>query len=100
MRDVAYLQKKRAEILEAIRPICNVFGINDYDYEINETYNTEVLRIGDTRIGCSCNSESAVIQELVGYIFIWKWRGRSLGAFDKQTKNVIKQYWERGDRVL
>lgn len=93
MRDMIYLQQKRLKVLEAIKPICEVFGIKDYDYEVSETGQSEALRIGKIRIGCSCNSESATIEELVGYIFITTWRNRSIGAFNKQSKNVIKQYW-------
>ena len=71
------LEAKRIEVLEAIK----------------DSGQRETLRIGNTRIGCSCNSISAVIEELVGYIFIARWRDRNLGAFSIQTKNVIKRYW-------
>lgn len=84
--------KKRDEVLAAITPICNAFGINDFDY-IN-TDEKERLRIYDLEIGCSCNSVSAVVDELIGYIFVVRWcRNRYLGAFKTQTLNVIKQYW-------
>lgn len=33
MRDKEYLEWKRTEVLEEIKPICDAFGINDYDYE-------------------------------------------------------------------
>ena len=87
------LEAKRIEVLEAIKPICEAFKINDYDYEVKDSGQRETLRIGNTRIGCSCNSISAVIDELVGYIFIARWKDRYLGAFSIQTKNVIKRYW-------
>lgn len=94
MRDFEYLKTKRIEVLEAIKPMCEAFGITDYDYEISETGAKEVLRLNNTRIGCSCNSVSAVVNELIGYIFINRWcRSRYLGAFSTQVKNVIKQYW-------
>ena len=94
MRDFEYLKTKRVEVLEAIKPICDAFKITDYDYEISETGQKEILRINSTRIGCSCNSVSAVVNELIGYIFIKRWcRDRYLGAFKTQTQNVIKQYW-------
>lgn len=88
-----YLKMKRIEVLNHIKPICEAFGIKDYDYEVSETGQREALRIGKTRIGCSSNSLSATVEELVGYIFIMTWRNRSIGAFNKQSKNVIKQYW-------
>ena len=86
-----YLAKKRLEVLEEIKPICQAFNITDYDYEIDG--NRERLRINDTRIGCSCNSIKAIIDELVGYIFVCRFRERGLGAFKKQTFNKIKEYW-------
>ena len=89
-----HLIEKRKEVLNAIEPICNVFNIKDYDYEIKETGQRETLRIGKVRIACSCNSISAVIDELIGYIFIVRWcKNRSLGTFSTQCKNVIRQHW-------
>ena len=89
-----FLKGKRIEVLKEIKPICDVFNIKDYDYEINESGQREILRIYDVKIGCSCNSISAVKNELIGFIFLRTWgRDRSMGAFDKQSRNVIKQYW-------
>ena len=87
------LIEKRIEVLEKIKPICEAFGINDCDYEIDD-YGREALWINDIRIACSCNSISAVVDELIGYIFINTFcKNRSLGAFEKQVKNRIKEYW-------
>ena len=61
---VKYLQEKRAEVLKKIRPICEAFGIEDYDYIVSDKGETEILRIGTTKIGCSWNSIDAVVQEL------------------------------------
>lgn len=89
-----YLKEKRIKVLNAIKPICKAFDISDYDYEIKETGQREILRIGGTKIRCSLNSVDAVVNELIGYIFITKWcRNRHLGTFSTQTKNVIRQYW-------
>ena len=88
-----YLESKRLKVLERIKPICEAFGILDYDYEVKTAGQTETLRINGARIGCSSNSINAVVQELVGYIFLLHWRGRSLGAFETQVKNQIKRYW-------
>ena len=88
-----YLESKRTDVLKVIKPICEAFNIKDYDYEVKDYGQRETLRIGNTRIGCSHNSISAIIEELVGYIFIMTWRKRSMGAFENQTKNVIKRYW-------
>ena len=90
------LKQKRKEVLEAIKPICDVFGIKDYDYVVKEKgkRQRETLRINETHIGCSCNSTSAIVDELIGYIFIKRWcRNRSLGAFSTQAKNKITEFW-------
>lgn len=92
--DREYLIKKRVEALEAIKPICEAFKISDYDYEVDIEKGTEILRIYETKIGCSFNSISAVRDELIGFIFLRTWcRNRSLGAFSTKCKNVIKRYW-------
>lgn len=89
-----YLERKRAEVLQELKPICDAFGIRDYDYIVQDKAPTEVLSIGGTKVGCSHNSISAVIDELIGYIFITRWcRNRSLGTFSTQAKNQIKRYW-------
>ena len=92
--DYSYLAEKRLDVLKEIKPICEAFKITDYDYEVDTGKGSEHLRIYSTKIGCASNSISAVVDELVGYIFIKTWcRNRYLGAFSTQTKNVIKQYW-------
>lgn len=91
MNDI-YAQAKRTEVLDAITPICKAFGINDYDYIISPNF--ELLRTNDTLIGCSANSVSAVIDELIGYLFVARFcRNRSIGAFATQTINQVKRYW-------
>lgn len=67
---IEYLKKKRLEVLERIKPICDAFGIKDYDYIVKETGQNECLRLYDTYIECSCNSIEATMEELIGYIFI------------------------------
>ena len=85
---------KRQQVLEAIKPICDAFGIKEYDYLIDEKNGIERLIVNGVKIGCSCNSVMATIDELVAYIFVQRWtRNRSLGAFQTQTLNVIKRYW-------
>lgn len=88
------LNDKRIEVLETIAPICEAFNIKDYDYIVKESGQREILRIGEIKIGCTSNSISAVVDELIGYIFITRWcRNRSLGAFKTQVKNQIMRYW-------
>lgn len=88
------LNKKRNEVLEAIAPICSVFKIDDYDYIVSETGQHETLRIYDTRIGCSCNSIDAVIDELIGWLFVKRFcKNRYIGAFQTQTLNQVRRHW-------
>jgi hypothetical protein len=92
MHDEKYYSDKKAEVMQAITPICQVFGIKDFDYIFNEKQ--ERLKLNDTLIGCSYNSVSEVVDELIGYIFVKRYcRNRWIGAFKTQTLNVIKQYW-------
>ena len=87
------LKEKRVEVLKTIKPICEAFNI-EYDYIIKETGQTETLVLNGQKIGCSCNSISAVINEVIGYIFVKIYcRDNWLGHFRTQTLNVIKQYW-------
>ena len=65
-----YLEEKRMKVLSTIIPVLRPFGITKVDYEVNlETYQ-ETLVIDDTRIGCTCNSLEAILQEVIGYLFI------------------------------
>ena len=64
------LNKKRLEVLAEIEPIMRAFNIKDYDYIVRDKGQRETLRIYDTKIGCSYNSVSAVVDEVIGYIFV------------------------------
>ena len=98
---IEYLKKKRLEVLERIKPICDVFGIKDYDYIVKETGQTECLRLYDTYIGCSHNSIEATVEELIGYIFIKIYcKGRSIGAFRAQTLKQIRMYWLSEESII
>lgn len=89
-----YLQKKRVDVLKKIAPICNVFGIEDYDYIVKESGQTETLQVNDVKIGCTYNSVEAIVDELIAYIFVSRYcRNRSLGTFKTQTLNQIRRYW-------
>lgn len=88
-----YFGDKVKQIDEKIAPICKAFNINDYGYEI-DTNGKEMLVLEGQKIGCTGNSISAVVDELIGYIIITRYcRNRSLGVFEKQTQNYIKRYW-------
>lgn len=81
---------KREMVLKELNPIANVLGIK-LDYVIEE--NREYLCCNGQRICCSCTGICGIRQEFFGYVFLREWRDRYIGAFDKQTRNYIKQYW-------
>lgn len=94
MDNLEYLQNKRKTVLENIKPICDAFGILSYDYIVSDEGQSEILQIYDTKICCSENSISAVIDELIGWIFVKIYcKNRYIGAFKIQTLNQIKKYW-------
>jgi len=96
-----YMKEKRQEILNSIKPKLNAWGVYDFDYEytLNEAKThtkTEYLRIERDYIGCLSNSLYAVELEVLGWLFERIWRkGHTLGAFDIQSRNVIKRYWRK-----
>lgn len=100
-RELKCLEQKRLDVLKEIKPICEAFGISDYDYIIVHDYTLqEILRIEKVKIACSCNSIYAVKQELVGYIFINYFKERALGRFKTQVFNQITAYWLlNGDEI-
>lgn len=86
--------KKKEQILCEIDPICNAFGLKNVDYKIDTEKLSEKLCIDGTEIGCTGNSVSAVVDELIAYIFVSRYcKNRDLGPFHKQTINYIKRYW-------
>ena len=90
---IKYLkEKKRPEVLQEIKPICEAFNI-EYDYVIGK-YDTfsETLILNGQDIGCCNNSILAVKEEVIGYIFI-KYYNR-WWHFKPHTKKFIKQYWK------
>ena len=83
---------KRQQVLDNIKPICKAFGIEKYDYEINNDTLSETLVLNGTRIGCSCNSISATIEEVIGYIFIRVYCENRYWYHKPQTEKAIKKY--------
>lgn len=89
-----YLEEKRLKVLEEIKPICDIFGLNDYDYLIDIDKGEETLRINDTYIGCTSDNILAIKNELIGYIFINIYcKSINLGPFEPHIKKQIKRNW-------
>ena len=98
-----YNSEKRQKVLDMIKPLCELFHIEQYDYVIEERtedgcWTNEYLVLDGQRIGCCGNSVESSFYEAVGYVIIKRYcRWRSLGAFEKQTQNYIKRYWLKGE---
>ncbi len=90
MKDKEYYEKKRQRVLEELEPIAKPLGIK-VDYVWNEE--REYLVCDNQKICVCATSIYGIRQEFFGYVFLKEWYDRSLGAFDKQTRNHIKQYW-------
>ena len=92
--------EKVRRVMEMIKPLCDLFHIDDYGYYIEERsadgyHTSEWLVLDGQKIGCTGNSEKSSFYEAVGYVIIKRYcRWRSLGAFDRQTKNYIMRYWK------
>jgi len=85
---------KRNEVLTEIKPIMEAFQITNYDYIVKDFGQTETLVINEIGIGCSCNSVGAIINEIIGYLFVTSFKKfRYLGNFETQTLNRVKEYW-------
>lgn len=96
-----YLEEKRMKVLNTIIPVLRTFGITKVDYEVNlETYQ-ETLVIDDTRIRCTCNSIEAILQEVIGYLFIKTWVPPRILVSDPYVDHcveVITHYWVKEER--
>lgn len=92
---VEYYNSKRNTVLETIKPICEAFGITDYDYEIDPKKLTETLVVEEKRIGCTCNSIGATVRELVVYIFIGCGGAYKIHNFRKPVLNDLMRYWKK-----
>lgn len=84
------MSDKRKQVLEELKPIASALGI-EIDYVIEER--REYLVCDDQKICTNSTSIYGIRQEFFGYVFMREWRDRSLGVFDRQTRNHIKQYW-------
>ena len=89
-RENSYKQK-REKVLEVIKPICEVFGIKDYDYVCNSE--KERLVLEGQEIGCRCNSIGATVMELINYIWLETVAENRSFCFQKQVEKALKRYW-------
>jgi len=85
---------KRTQVLAALTPICEAFGIKDFDYIVISENHAERLKLNNVLIGCASNSVSAVVDELIGYLFVTRFcKNKYIGAFKTQTLNAVRGNW-------
>lgn len=86
-----YYENKRQTILETIEPICEAFGIKEYDYIAKK--GSERLIVEGQAIGCTSNSIGAVVRELIIYIFITSEAIERVSHFQSAVINDLKRHW-------
>ena len=93
VNDGTYDENKRLTVLETIKPICEAFGITDYDYIIDMPNGKERLIVEGQIIGCMCNSIGATVNELIIYIFIKSGAIDRICYFKEAVRNRLKCNW-------
>lgn len=84
--------KKEREVKRAIKPLCKSFKIK-YEY-VDVLPLKEILILDGQKILCTGNSVEQIRDKVIGYIFAEIYcKNNSIGAFQKQTLNVIKKDW-------
>lgn len=87
---------KKEEVLQELGDIAKALNI-EIDYVIDPQHRREYLVCNNTKICTNGTSVYGIRQEFFGYVFLTEWRKRSLGTFDTQARNYIKQYWYDDD---
>ena len=66
-----YYRLKEIRVNELIEPICKAFkeDIAAFKYVITENH-SEYLILNGTKIGCSGNSDYAIVNEIIKYLFV------------------------------
>ena len=84
--------KKEREIKKMIKSLCKIFKIK-YEY-IELLPLEEILFLNGQKIICTGDSVEQIRDKVIGYIFAEIYcKNNSIGAFQKQTLNVIKKDW-------
>lgn len=86
------MKSKKEEVIEELGEIAKLLNIK-LDYVEDKEKNREYLVCDNTKICTNATSVYGIREEFFGYVFLLEWKRRYLGAFDKQTRNYIKQYW-------
>lgn len=83
---------KREDVLKELGKLAQLLNIS-IDYIVDNENKREYLVCDNQKICTNATSISGIRQEFFGYVFLREWKHRSLGWFDKQSRNYIKQYW-------
>lgn len=92
-----FCENRRKKIMEIIKPICEIFSIHDYDYEIRYSpapegkYVLETLIIEGQKIACTSSSIGEIVMELIGYIYINLYE--KYNPFGVASNKTIKRWW-------
>lgn len=93
-----FYKNKKVEVLAQLKLFLEgVMGIYNYDYiiEINEETGwsmRETLVIEGIKIGCLGNSNSAIMNEAIGYVILNYWM-KDRNFQNKQLEKEIRRYW-------
>ena len=88
-KEKQYRELKRERILEQIKPMCDAFRIESVDYWPEEG---EYLVLNGQKIACGGNSDYAVVNELIQYIFVTR-KMYEYYPNGERLKKKMKTYW-------
>lgn len=91
---------RKKEVLAAVIPALNAFGITDVDYVIEEK--RHVLIVEGVQISsCEYNSIQAIMQEVAGYIFAKRWipthRKKNDPCIDSCVERIT-EHWKKEEK--
>lgn len=91
--------RKVRKVRKTIKPLCKVFKIK-YDYYIFME-GVEILYLNKQVIECTGDTVEQIRDKVIGYIFAEIYcKNNTIGAFQKQTLNVIKEDWiKQGGKI-
>jgi len=93
-----FYKNKKVEVLAQLKLFLEgVMGIYNYDFviEVDEESGWSIrenLVIEGIKIGCRGNSNSAIMNEAIGYVILKYWM-KDRNFQDKPLEKEIKRYW-------
>lgn len=99
-----FYKNKKVEVLAQLKLFLEgVMGIYNYDYIIEIDEETgwpidETLIIEGTKIGCRVNSNSATMNEAIGYVILNYWM-KDRNFQNKPLEKEIRRYWVKETKL-